>query len=249
MRRRTKPSSTRTRGLTTPFRVPTDATHPTTWIMPQTPHAPTRLLLLRHAETAAPSYFHGAESDIPLGDRGHEQARDLATRLVASAPTIVYSSALTRAVQTAQAIVQATRAPHRIVPALHERKMGPLSGVPREQGWASYEESRARWADGDLDATHEGGESYAQIRDRVLPAFREIAHAHPGETVVVVAHGVVIRVLLISLLDTLTPADFATIPIDFCAVNELHFDGQSWSRVLDPAACRDPNHDPEAWHR
>lgn len=209
----------------------------------------TRLLLLRHAETAAPEFFHGAESDIPLGDRGHEQARGLAATLIPEAPAAVYSSAMTRAVQTAQAIAQATGAPHRVVPTLHERKMGPLSGVPRDQGWASYEAARAQWAAGNLDATHEGGESFAQIRDRVLPPFREIVENHPGETVVVVAHGVVIRVLLISLLDAFTPADFARIPIDFCALNELEFDGRTWRRHDRDDSTRDPNRDPEAWHR
>lgn len=217
--------------------------------MPQTPPAVTRLLLLRHAETAAPERFHGAESDIPLGDRGHDQARDLAARLVPEAPAAVYSSAMTRAVQTALAIVEATGAPHRVVPTLHERKMGTLSGVSREQGWAAYEATRAQWAAGDLDATHQSGESFAQIRDRVLPAFQSIAEAHPGETVVVVAHGVVIRVLLISLLDSLTPADFGRIPIDFCALNELEFDGQTWRRLDRDDPTRDPSRDPEAWHR
>jgi broad specificity phosphatase PhoE len=218
--------------------------------MPANPeNTPARILLLRHAETAAPTLFHGAESDVALGDRGHEQARALAARLAARRPAAVYSSALTRAVQTAQPVAAAAGAPHRVVPALHERRMGPLSGVPREQGWAAYEAARSRWAAGDLDATHEGGESFAQIRDRILPAFRAIAGAHPGETVVVVAHGVVIRVLLISLLDTLTPADFAALPIDFCAVNELHFDGASWRRVAHEDDARDPGRDPEAWHR
>jgi probable phosphoglycerate mutase len=217
--------------------------------MPPTAADPARILLLRHAETAAPALFHGAESDVPLGDRGREQARAVAAQLAARRPAAVYSSALARAVQTAGPIAEAAGAPHRVVPELHERRMGPLSGVPREEGWAAYEAARARWAEGDLDATHEGGESFAQIRDRVLPPFRRIAAAHPGETVVVVAHGVVIRVLLISLLDELTPADFAAIPIDFCAVHELHGQGDAWRRLADPAAGRDPGRDPEAWHR
>ena len=56
-----------------------------------------------------------------------------------------------------------------------------------------------RWKSGDLEAAHEGGESYAQMRDRVVPAFVGLAQSHPGQTIIVVAHGVVIRVLLSTL--------------------------------------------------
>ncbi len=39
----------------------------------------TRMLLARHAETAAPDRFHGAESDIGLSEFGVRQARRLAS--------------------------------------------------------------------------------------------------------------------------------------------------------------------------
>ena len=45
----------------------------------------TRILLARHAETAAPDRFHGAESDIALSDQGREQATLLGRRLAAIA--------------------------------------------------------------------------------------------------------------------------------------------------------------------
>src|SRR5437016_3429128 len=41
---------------------------------------PTRVLLLRHAETADPTIFHGAESDVGLSERGRRQADELAGR-------------------------------------------------------------------------------------------------------------------------------------------------------------------------
>ena len=88
-----------------------------------------------------------------------------------------------------------------IVPELHERKIGPLSGLSREEGWEIYAESKRRWMAGDLEFTHEGGESFADIRRRVLPVVEDLRDRHPGQTIIVVAHGIVIRVLLLSLLD------------------------------------------------
>ncbi len=81
---------------------------------------------------------------------------------------------------------------------------------------------------GDLEFTHPGGESYADIRHRVLPVFEELRARHCGETLIVVAHGVVIRIVLLSLLEGLEPADFDRIAIDFAAINDLRWDGTRW---------------------
>jgi hypothetical protein len=52
---------------------------------------PTRVLLLRHAETAAPDRFHGAESDIPLGENGRRQAEAAAQGLSQAKPDVLYT--------------------------------------------------------------------------------------------------------------------------------------------------------------
>ena len=200
--------------------------------MPEFPS--TCILLLRHAETAAPDLFHGAESDIGLGPRGRSQAEAAASLLLTSFAPIaaVYSSAMLRACETASPIASGFGLGPIPIPALHERRMGSLSGRPQAEGWVDYVAAMSYWKSGDLDATHAGGESFAQIRERAVPALLVIARRHPGETVVVVAHGVVIRVLLTSLLDGANPADFDRFGIDFVAVNDLRWDGQTWRAAM-----------------
>lgn len=188
----------------------------------------TRVLLLRHAETASPDRFHGAESDVGLGDRGRIQAATVARRLAPLRPDAIYSSGMIRARQTAEPIGTECGLTPQVVHALHERRMGPLSGQPREEGWTTYQEAMTRWMAGDLEYTHEGGESFAAIASRTIPAFQAVADRHRGQTVVVVAHGVVIRVLLCSLEEGRGPAGFENIPIDFVAVNDLRWDGLRW---------------------
>jgi broad specificity phosphatase PhoE len=100
--------------------------------------------------------------------------------------------------------------------------------LSRETGWEIYAESKRRWMSGDLEFTHPGGESFADIRRRVLPVFEELRARHPGETLIVVAHGVVIRVTLLSLLEGLEPADFDRIAIDFASINDLRWSGKKW---------------------
>ncbi|MGP0065809.1 MAG: histidine phosphatase family protein [Isosphaeraceae bacterium] len=189
----------------------------------------TRMLLARHAETSAPDRFHGAESDIGLSDWGFHQAELLGQSLKDAGAKALYCSAMRRAVDTAMPIGRACGLEPIVIEALHERRIGPLSGVSREEGWATYAESKARWMAGDLEFTDPGGESFAAIGRRVCPIFEELGARHRGETIIVVAHGVVIRVMLTGLVAGFAPADFDRIAIDFASVNDLWYDGISWT--------------------
>jgi broad specificity phosphatase PhoE len=187
---------------------------------------PTRVFLLRHAVTSAPDVFHGAESDIGLGPRGVEQARRVAVRIAAERPDAIYSSGMRRAVETARLIAEACGLPALAWPGLHERRMGPLSGVPRHEGWSAYETAKAHWTAGRLDHTHEGGESFAAMRARATEAFRALLDREVGRTIVLVAHGVLNRVLLASMADGHSHEDFDRISLDFVGVHDLRWDGR-----------------------
>jgi len=192
------------------------------------PNAPgTRVLLLRHAETSAPDVFHGAESDVGLGTRGIAQARKAGGRLAAIGPDAIYASEMRRALESARIIAEACGLSARIWPGIHERRMGSMSGQSRSEGWPIYEETKEHWKAGLLDTTHEGGESFAELRDRATAAFRSLLEAEAGRTVVVVAHGIVNRVLLASMLAGYSPADFDRIPIEFLGIHDLRWDGET----------------------
>ena len=189
----------------------------------------TRLLLARHAETAAPDRFHGAESDIGLSVWGAQQAVLLGRWFKEQGAAALYSSAMRRAVDTALPVGHACNLVPTPISALHERKIGPLSGKSREEGWATYAATKDRWIAGDLDSAHPGGESYSDIRGRVVPIIAELAARHRGETIIIVAHGVVIRVIITTLVAGFQPADFDRIAIDFASVNDLFYDGMTWT--------------------
>jgi 2,3-bisphosphoglycerate-dependent phosphoglycerate mutase len=187
------------------------------------------VLLSRHAETAAPDRFHGAESDIGLSEWGKRQAELLGESLRARGAVALYSSAMIRAVATAEPIGVACNLVPIVKPELHERRLGPMSGVSREEGWSIYAQSKSHWIEGNLEYSHPGGESYADVRRRVIPVFEEIVADHLGQTVIIVAHGIVIRVILTSLLADYRPGDFDRIAIDFASINDLRFDGENWT--------------------
>lgn len=185
----------------------------------------TRLYLMRHAQTADVSKFHGSESDIGLSEWGHEQSRRVARRFEGLPIAAVYSSAMTRAVDTAAPIAAALGLVPGQVRELHERSMGALAGADRAAFRHVYTEAMDAWAGGDLDFTHETGESYRMMRDRGVPALVALLNRHRGESVVVVSHGMLIRVLLSSLVGDLPVSGLGAIKIDNVAVNELEWDG------------------------
>lgn len=190
----------------------------------------TRVYLLRHAESADPTVFHGAESDVDLSPRGYLQAAAIAEYLAARRPDLVVSSAMRRARMTAAPIAAACRVPHELEPQLHERRVGALSGTSFTSTEGLWPATLARWMNGETHFAPDGAESFDDIRARVLPAWQRITEANVGRTLVVVAHGIVCKVLLLTLLPGGTAADWVRLgPIRNVAVNELRSDGVGWS--------------------
>jgi probable phosphoglycerate mutase len=156
--------------------------------------------LLRHAETATPQLFHGAESDIGLSDRGRLQAAALADWFTDLRPTVAASSAMSRAVATAAPVAAKLGLRHHVEPTLHERRVGEFSGREFGEVEARWRETLEHWTAGDTAFTTPGAESYDDLRTRLLAAWRAVTAAHLGERLVIVAHGIVCKVLLLELL-------------------------------------------------
>jgi broad specificity phosphatase PhoE len=152
----------------------------------------TELLLVRHGETDwnRERRFQG-HADPPLNETGREQAHALAAELAGEQIDVVYTSDLVRARETAEII--AARVATEIVPLreLREIDVGDWEGL----SWPEIEE---RFPDG-ARAWHvngagwESGETYDDLRERIVPALLRIAERHPTKRILVVGHGGTIR--------------------------------------------------------
>jgi broad specificity phosphatase PhoE len=192
----------------------------------------TRVWLLRHAETANPTVFHGAESDIGLSDRGRRQVQQLAPWIARLKPQAIVSSAMLRPRLTAEPIAAACGLSLHLEPQLHERRVGALAGAPFQTGNGLWVRTLQRWMMGDTAYAPPGAESFDDIRGRVLPVWQRLTTDHAGRSFIVVAHGVVCKVLLMSLGTGLTPADWKRIgPIHNLALHELMNFGTGWKLV------------------
>jgi probable phosphoglycerate mutase len=189
----------------------------------------TTIWLCRHAETATPYLVHGAESDIGLGEHGRRQAEAAASWFRERGPNVVVSSGMVRAVDTAAPIAALCGVPHEIEPELHERKVGRFSQKTGEEVDIVWKETVLRWESGETDYAYPGMESFAQIAARVIPAFQRVAGRHSSKRIAIIAHGVVCKVLLASILKEYSPSDWTRLGRALnLSVSELVQEGEQW---------------------
>lgn len=162
--------------------------------------------LIRHGQTDwnLAGRIQGS-TDIPLNDTGREQAREAALALDATVATVMYSSDLSRANETARIIagVHGWNEPHVIVP-LRERFYGDAEGMLT----SDFLDRFGPWPTAEVP----GAETKADIRIRIVAALRDVvAHAKANGVsadtrLVAVSHGAMIAELLRSLTDGEHPA-------------------------------------------
>ena len=156
----------------------------------------TRLIAVRHGETAwnVEARLQG-QLDIPLNERGLEQARRTAHWLAEDSPEVVVSSDLARAQATAQAIANFNRIPLELDPGLRERSFGSFQGMTHIEVAERWPELSKRWKSRDPEFAPGDGESLSVFYARCIEATLRIAERHVGRTVVLVTHDDVIDCL------------------------------------------------------
>ena len=155
----------------------------------------TTLILARHGETDwnRENRFQG-HADPPLNELGRRQSAELADALADEGIARVYTSPLRRARETAEIVSARLGLELENLEALREIDVGEWSGLTRDEVAARFPDSFARWLDRAPEG-FEGGETYAGLADRVVPAVLGVADRHRGETILLVTHGGPSRVL------------------------------------------------------
>jgi broad specificity phosphatase PhoE len=138
--------------------------------------------------------------DPALTDKGRRQSQALADCLRDQALDAIYSSTLTRTVDTATPTAAATRLPIVREAALCEIHMGELQGRHRDASDAQAQALWARWQAEPWSFRVPGGERFDEFALRVGAALQSILQRHVGQRVLIVGHGATNRVLLGTLL-------------------------------------------------
>lgn len=162
---------------------------------------PRRLVLVRHGRTAwnAESRAQG-HSDVPLDDLGLLQAAALGPALAQLSPTVLWSSDLRRARQTADAISLAIGLRVESDARLREFDMGMRTGLTTSEYATAHPQAYVASLHGVYDATP-GGERTTSVVSRMTAAINEaLAAIGPGDTCIVVSHGGALKVALVAML-------------------------------------------------
>lgn len=157
----------------------------------------TRLIAVRHGETAwnVDTRIQG-QLDIALNDTGLWQARRVGQALAEEPIAAIYASDLARAWQTALEIARPRALEVQAEPGLRERAFGHFEGRTFADIDATLPDQARLWRTRDpAFAPDGGGESLLTFRERVTGVAQALAARHPGELVVMVAHGGVMDVL------------------------------------------------------
>ena len=174
----------------------------------------TTLHLIRHGETAwnAERRFQG-QSDVPLSDRGREQADELAELLAGRRIGAVYSSDLSRALETARPLAERLGLEVVVDTRLRERHFGWAEGRTDDEVEGRY--PSAWWAN--PDGRIPGGESRRDVWSRVAGFLDELLADPPADEVAIVTHGGAIRVATGYLaqedLETLEHRSYANVSV------------------------------------
>ena len=184
--------------------------------------APTRLFLLRHAEVE--ERYHrvfGGRIDMELSPRGHTQAQALAKYLGKVSFDAIYASPMKRAQQTLAPILENRIVKPTPIDDLRECHFGDWTGMTWQQVHDKYQVSAFHWLDMMEQAKIPNGECANTFRARVEPALKQILEAHSGQTIAIMCHGGVVRMLLSILLNIPLPR-WALVNIEYASLTEVN---------------------------
>jgi phosphoserine phosphatase len=195
----------------------------------------TCILLIRHGETDWNRIrrFQG-RSDLPLNQKGKDQAHALALALKDESLTAIYSSPLIRTLETARLI----KVFHPSIPlfeeeGLVEMNLGEFEGMEAQRWAAEYPDFLRTWQETPASVTMPGGESLQEVQTRAIGTLERITKLYPTEsTLLLCSHNFVNLTMLCYALRV--PLDrFREVRQETAALNVLYMQGQRlWAKVV-----------------
>lgn len=160
-----------------------------------------RLLLVRHGETqeSARGLCYG-KLDVALSSAGQQQVEYTADLIGPFNPAAIYTSPRQRATDTAAAVSRVCELDVTVEENLSELDFGDFEGLKYEEAEQAYPDIFNQWMQQPTKVRFPNGESYDQMADRVLQSISRLNARHQHQTIVVIAHGGVNRIVLAKVL-------------------------------------------------
>ena len=161
----------------------------------------TKVIFIRHGQTEwnVTGRYQG-QSDVKLTEEGKKQAEKLADNFPVAKMDAIYASDLCRAMVTAETIAAKFGLKVQAEPAFRELSFGDWEGLTYQQIVDKWEEAMANFLQHPDVLEIPGGESFPAVQQRAMKRLNELIEKHDGQTIVVVAHGAVLRTMLTAAL-------------------------------------------------
>lgn len=166
---------------------------------------------------------------MPLTPLGRRQCEAVAQALAPNVIAAVYASPLERARASAEIIARPHGLDVRLEPAFREMSFGAWEGLTADEAMARFPETITAWRATPNLTTPPGGESLAAVAARVAAARDELLAAHRAETVVLVSHAIVIRLLVLAALG-LGPDRLRSVDASPAGITEIEYQ-EGWATV------------------
>lgn len=185
----------------------------------------TRLILVRHGETKwnKENVFRG-QSDIPLSEKGRRQA-NLTGKALSSLPfTVIFTSPLRRAYQTAASIAEWQQSCKEViaVKGLIDINFGSWQGLKVEEVLRRYPHEYDLWVNKPQSVMFPEGESLEAARLRAWGFVQNVLQDYRNKNICLVSHRVVVRLILLTALG-LDSSLFWHIEQGTCALNMITY--------------------------
>ncbi|SHN42480.1 bifunctional RNase H/acid phosphatase [Cryptosporangium aurantiacum] len=197
----------------------------------------TTTVLVRHASSVlSPEKRFSGRGDVPLSEDGVAQAERVAARLGARPGLdVVVSSPLRRARHTAELIAKAAGIELVTDDDLVETDFGAWEGLTFSEARRADPAAVDAWL-ASPDVAPPGGESFAQVAERVQQARERLVADYAGQTIVVVSHVTPLKTLLRMALEA-PPTMLYRLQLDVTGVSEVDWyaDGPANVRLVNDA--------------
>jgi phosphoserine phosphatase len=189
----------------------------------------TIILLVRHGhvEGIKPERFRG-RADLVLTETGQRQAELLARRIASRwAPSSIFTSPLQRCIATGAAVAKACGVPSEPLAGLYDLDYGAWQSLTYHDARASDPGLFAAWFTTPHLVGFPDGESLQDVAARTANVLRFVLSRNEADTLVLVGHDSVNRVLLTQILDMPLSAYWRLVQ-NPCSINEIEVTGSSF---------------------
>lgn len=193
-----------------------------------------RLILVRHGETGSLKY--NGVTDAPLNQKGRLQAELIKRRVEKEPISKIYTSDLSRALETARIINLPHGVDLEISADLREINFGLWEGLSFSEISSCHKEQFGRWMKEAIDFRFPEGETLGEVRQRVIGVLTRIRAENSGENIAMVGHGGPIKIILCEAL-SLGLSNFWKISLDQGSISVVELGEESQVVVLINDTC------------